>query len=310
MKEQKKDTFLELEKVLDKDSIIATNTSSISIEKLSSELKNKKNFVGVHFFNPVNMMPLVEIIPSSHTSKKTINRVTELLVSCGKTPIVVGDCAGFIVNRILLPYLNEAAFILEEGSSIKQIDKALKDFGMPMGPFILADTVGIDIGYKVTKILNDSYGERMPISPILDRVYNDLELLGAKSGIGFYIHNKTFKKVNEDITKPYNLNRQFTDEQIIQRCIYIMINEASRCLEEGVVESVDVINFALITGAGFPPYKGGILNYANDVGLENVLNHLKDLHSRYGIRFKPSKLLEKLVENKKDFKTGGELWIS
>ncbi len=194
MKEQKKDTFLELEKVLDKDSIIATNTSSISIEKLSSELKNKKNFVGVHFFNPVNMMPLVEIIPSSHTSKKTINRVTELLVSCGKTPIVVGDCAGFIVNRILLPYLNEAAFILEEGSSIKQIDKALKDFGMPMGPFILADTVGIDIGYKVTKILNDSYGERMPISPILDRVYNDLELLGAKSGIGFYIHNKTFKK--------------------------------------------------------------------------------------------------------------------
>ncbi len=306
----KKDTFAELEKVLGKDSIITSNTSSISIEKLSSELKNKKNFVGVHFFNPVNMMPLVEIIPSSHTSKKTINRVTELLVSCGKTPIVVGDCAGFIVNRILLPYLNEAAFILEEGSNISDIDKVLKDFGMPMGPFILADTVGIDIGYKVTKILNDAYGDRMPMSPVLNRAYNDLKLLGVKNKKGFYIHNNRTTKVNEEITKPYNLNRQFTDEKIIQRCIYIMINEASRCLEEGVVQSADVINFAMITGTGFPPYKGGLLNYANDVGLENILNTLKDLDSRYGKRFKPSNLLIKLVENKKNFKTGEELWIS
>ncbi len=306
----KKQSYNELEKVLDKNSIIATNTSSLSIEKLSSELKNKKNFLGVHFFNPVNIMPLVEIIPSSHTSKKTINRVTELLVSCGKTPIVVGDCAGFIVNRILLPYLNEAAFILEEGSSIKQIDKALKSFGMPMGPFTLADTVGIDIGYKVSKILNEAYGDRMPMAPVLQRAYNDLQLLGAKGGKGFYIHNKTFKKVNEDITTPYNINRQFTDEEIIQRTIYIMINEASRCLEEGVVQTAESINFALITGAGFPPYKGGILNYANDIGLDNVLNHLKKLHRKHGIRFKPSSLLEKLVEHNINFKTGEKLWIS
>lgn len=306
----KKETFKELEKVLDKDSIIATNTSSISIEKLSSELKNKKNFVGVHFFNPVNMMPLVEIIPNAQTSKKTINRITEMLVSCGKTPIVVGDCAGFIVNRILLPYLNEAAFILEEGSDVIQIDKALKEFGMPMGPFTLADTVGIDIGYKVANILKESYGERMPVAPILNRVYNDLKLLGAKSGKGFYIHKGKEKKVNEEVTLPYNLNRQFTNEQIIQRSMYIMINEASRCLEEGVVQDADIINFAMITGTGFPPYKGGILNYANDVGIENVVNTLKDLQGRYGLRFKPSNLLEKLVQDKKNFKTGEELWIS
>ncbi len=304
----KKDTFSELEKVLDKDSIIATNTSSISIEKLSSELVNKKNFVGVHFFNPVNMMPLVEIIPASKTSKKTINRVTELLVSCGKTPIVVGDCAGFIVNRILLPYLNEAAFILEEGSHVKKIDKVLKEFGMPMGPFTLADTVGIDIGYKVSKILNDAYGDRMPIAPIVKRVYEDLKLLGVKSGKGFYIHKGKLKKVNYEVSEPFNMNRQFSDEQIIQRCIYIMINEASRCLEEGVVEDAQVINFALIAGAGFPPYKGGILNYANDVGLENVLNNLNNLKARYGKRFEPSDLLKKLVKEKKDFKTGEELW--
>ncbi len=305
----KKDTFAKLEKVLDKDSIIASNTSSISIETLSSQLKNKKNFVGIHFFNPVNMMPLVEIIPSSNTSLKTINRVKELLVSCGKTPIVVGDCAGFIVNRILLPYLNEAAFILEEGSSIKKIDKVLKEFGMPMGPFTLADTVGIDIGYKVSEILNTSYGDRMPIAPVLKRIYNDLKLLGKKSKKGFYIYEKFSKKVNEEITTPYNLNRQFTDEQIIQRTIYIMVNEASRCLEEGIVKSADIINFAMITGTGFPPYKGGLLNYANDIGLENILNALKELYSKRGIRFKPSKLLIKLVKNKKNFKTGEELWI-
>ncbi len=306
----KKETFNELEKVLDKNSIIATNTSSLSIEKLSSELKNKKNFLGVHFFNPVNIMPLVEVIPSSHTSKKSINRVLQMLVSCGKTPIVVKDCAGFIVNRILLPYLNEAAFILEEGSSIKQIDKALKDFGMPMGPFMLADTVGIDIGYKVAKILNQAYGDRMAIAPVFSRVYKDLELLGVKSKKGFYIYTLGSKRVNEQITQVYNLNRQFTNEQIIQRCIYIMINEASRCLEEDIVNSADVINFALIAGAGFPPYKGGILNYANDIGLENILKELKELQGRYGVRFKPSNLLETLVENKKDFKTGEQLWNS
>lgn len=135
------------------------------------------------------MMPLVEVIPSSHTSKKTINRVIELLTTCGKTPIVVGDCAGFIVNRILLPYINEAAFILEEGSDIKTIDKILKDFGLPMGPFILADTVGIDIGFKVATILQESYGSRMTVAPILTKVYKDLKLLGKKAKKGFYLHN-------------------------------------------------------------------------------------------------------------------------
>ena len=201
MRRQKKEAFSQLEAVMHKDAIIATNTSSISIEKLSSELKNKKNFVGIHFFNPVNMMPLVEVIPSTHTSKKTINRVIELLTSCGKTPIVVGDCAGFIVNRILLPYINEAGFILDEGSDIVTIDRLLKEFGLPMGPFTLADTVGIDIGYKVAKILNESYGERMAVAPLLTKVYKDLGLLGKKGKKGFYTHTTQELEVNEEVTK-------------------------------------------------------------------------------------------------------------
>jgi 3-hydroxyacyl-CoA dehydrogenase/enoyl-CoA hydratase/3-hydroxybutyryl-CoA epimerase len=305
----KKEAFYELENVLDKDSIIATNTSSISIEKLGSELKNKKNFLGIHFFNPVNIMPLVEIIPSSHTSKKTINRVIELLTSCGKTPIVVGDCAGFIVNRILLPYLNEAAFILEEGSDIKTIDKTLKDFGLPMGPFTLADTVGIDIGFKVASILNESYGSRMSIAPILTKVYKDLKLLGKKNKKGFYLYSSKNLEVNDEVTKLLLPNKKaFNEKEIIERCMFIMVNEASRCLEEGIVNDPKIIDFAMITGTGFPPYKGGICAYANDMGISYVVDELKKYEKVFGERFKPSLLLEKLNKENKDFKTGEELW--
>ena len=304
----KKEAYKELEKVLKPNAIIATNTSSISIEKLGSELKNKENFLGVHFFNPVNMMPLVEVIPSSHTSKETINKVFELLTSCGKTPILVGDCAGFIVNRILLPYLNEAAFILEELPDIKRIDKVVKDFGMPMGPFTLADTVGIDIGYKVASILREAYGERMPISPIIEKIYNKKEL-GVKTGSGFYTYNKKEKIVNNNVTSMLDKSSKLiTDEQIINRCIYIMINEASRCLEEGIVDDPTIIDFAMVTGTGFPPYKGGLCTLANEIGIKNIVKTLQELEKDYGSRFTPSNLLIKLLEDDKDFNTGETLW--
>lgn len=304
----KKEAYKELEKVLKSDAIIATNTSSISIEKLGSELKNKENFLGVHFFNPVNMMPLVEVIPSSHTSKETINKVFELLTSCGKTPILVGDCAGFIVNRILLPYLNEAAFILEEVPDIKRIDKVVKDFGMPMGPFTLADTVGIDIGFKVASILKEAYGDRMPISPIIEKIYNKKEL-GVKTGSGFYKYNKKEKIVNNNVTSMLDKSSKLiTDEQIINRCIYIMINEASRCLEEGIVDDPSIIDFAMVTGTGFPPYKGGLCNLANEIGIKNIVKTLQELEKDYGSRFTPSNLLVKLLEDDKDFNTGETLW--
>jgi len=304
----KKDTYTQLEKVINDNTIIATNTSSISIEKLGSEIKNKENFLGVHFFNPVNLMPLVEVIPTSYTSKETVNKVFELLISCGKTPVLVGDCAGFIVNRILLPYMNEAAFILEEGSTIENIDKVIKDFGMPMGPFTLADTVGVDIGYKVASILNESYGNRMPIAMIIEKMYK-AKLLGAKTKAGFYEYKGKDKYTNSLVTSMLeNNNKIIEDEQIVQRCIYIMINEASRCLEENIVTDASIIDFAMITGTGFPPHKGGLLNYANEIGLENILKSLREFEKNHGIRFTPSNLLIKLVESNKNFETGEMLW--
>ena len=304
----KKDTYTQLEQVINDNTIIATNTSSISIEKLGSEIKNKENFLGVHFFNPVNLMPLVEVIPTSYTSKETVNKVFELLISCGKTPVLVGDCAGFIVNRILLPYMNEAAFILEEGSTIENMDKVIKDFGMPMGPFTLADTVGVDIGYKVASILNESYGNRMPIAMIIEKMYK-AKLLGAKTKAGFYEYKGKDKYTNSLVTSMLeNNNKIIEDEQIVQRCIYIMINEASRCLEENIVTDASIIDFAMITGTGFPPHKGGLLNYANEIGLENILKSLREFEKNHGIRFTPSNLLIKLVESNKNFETGEMLW--
>ena len=303
----KKEAFKNLEDTLGADAIIATNTSSISIETLGNELKNKKNFLGVHFFNPVNKMPLVEVIPTSHTSKKTINRVFELLISCGKTPILVGDCAGFVVNRILLPYINEAGFILQEGSSITDIDKTLKEFGLPMGPFTLADTVGIDIGFHVATILKEAYGKRMPIAEILTKVYQD-KLLGVKSKKGFYDYSTKEKVVNKDIYKYQQSNKVFVAEEIISRAIYIMINEASRILEENIVTEAKIIDLAMIAGTGFPPYKGGLLKYADEVGIKEIVSELRRLEQLYGERFTPSNLLVKLQEENKTFYTGEALW--
>ena len=307
-KNAKKELFENIEKNVNENTIIASNTSSLSIEELSQSVQNKQNFLGVHFFNPVNMMPLVEVIPCKETSAETINKVFELLISCGKTPILVNDCAGFVVNRILLPYLNEAAFILEDSSNVEQIDNTLKEFGMPMGPFTLADTVGIDIGYKVSKILNDAYGERMPMSHLLDQLY-DLKLLGKKSNEGFYLHGKKEIQVNPKIKELQNIDRRLISEkEIINRCMFIMINEASRILEEKIVSDAYIIDFAMVTGTGFPPYKGGILTYANEIGIDFILSKLEGYEREFGARFTPSNLLKKLALEKKDFNTGESLW--
>ncbi|RXI44130.1 enoyl-CoA hydratase [Malaciobacter mytili] len=305
--EEKIKTYKQLEKVMKKEAIIASNTSSISIEKLASSLNNKENFMGIHFFNPVNKMPLVEIIPTKYTKEENINKVKQTLIKAGKMPIVVGDCAGFLVNRILLPYLNEAGFILGEGSNITTIDRVLKDFGMPMGPFSLADTVGIDIGFHVATILNESYGERMAIAPILEKMY-EKKYLGVKNKKGFYDYSNKKIVENKEVYNYTKDTRIITEEEIRNRCIYIMINEASLCLEEGIVKDADILDFAMVAGTGFPPYKGGLLKYANEIGIKKIVKELNRLEYLYDKRFKVSNLLLKLNEAKLDFSTGEELW--
>jgi len=179
-----------------------------------------------------------------------------------------------------------------------------------MGPFTLADTVGIDIGYKVAAILKESYGDRMPIAPIIEKIYNSNEL-GVKTGIGFYKYskNKKEKTVNNNVTQMLDKSSKLiTNEEIVNRCIYIMINEASRCLEENIVTDPTIIDFAMVTGTGFPAYKGGLCTLANEIGIEKIVHTLQDYERDYGSRFKPSNLLMKLKEENLDFNTGEALW--
>jgi len=299
-KEAKQELYAQFEDIMDEKAIIASNTSSLSISMLSENMHHPERFVGMHFFNPVPRMPLVEIIPGKKTSDKTIATVVALAKEAGKTPIVVGDCAGFLVNRILLPYINEAVRMFEEGADFERIDRLILDFGMPMGPFTLADEVGLDVGYKVAKVLEGAYGERMKVSPILDRVYQQMQLLGKKSGKGFYIHGKS-REVNEEVKRLVFSKRLFDEKEVVDRALLIMVNEAAMCLQEGIVDNAQYLDMAMVMGTGFPPFRGGLLRYADAVGIESIVITLESLAKNHGIRFEPAKLLLDMAKDKRTF---------
>jgi 3-hydroxyacyl-CoA dehydrogenase / enoyl-CoA hydratase / 3-hydroxybutyryl-CoA epimerase len=299
----KKKTLKEFEQKLPDDCIIASNTSSIKIAKIATSLKKPERFLGIHFFNPVNRMPLVEIIPGPKTSKQTIADAVAIIKKTGKTPIVVGDCAGFLVNRILIPYINEAAYILEDTQEIFEIDEIIYNFGMPMGPFTLADTVGIDVGYKVAEILENEYGERMKIAPLLSKMYNKEKLLGKKANAGFFKYLPKNKKiVNEKVTKYFNKAPiSLAKQKILERCIFIMINEAAKCLEEKIIDNPKYLDMAMIMGTGFPAFRGGLLKYADNYGINEIVTRLKEFEKSYGCRFSPANLLLKMAKENKSF---------
>lgn len=307
--EIKKSALAELENHVREDAIIVSNTSSLSINEMAKALKNPQRFAGFHFFNPVNRMPLVEIIPSTKTSDETIYSLVALARKLGKTPIVVKDVAGFLVNRILLPYINEASYLYQEGANIRKIDELIENFGMPMGPFYLADIVGIDVGAKVAHILHESYGERMEVSQILHEISKDKNITGQKSGFGFYVHdkfNKEQRKLNrkiDDILYDLDLPKVKTpsDEDIIDRCILTMINEAAKCLEEDVVKNARYLDMAMVMGAGFPIFHGGLCKYADTVGISEIVKKLHKFEMQIGERFKVSQLLQDMAKNNRKF---------
>ncbi|MGQ9617870.1 MAG: 3-hydroxyacyl-CoA dehydrogenase NAD-binding domain-containing protein [Candidatus Aminicenantia bacterium] len=298
--EVKKKLISELNEIVKDDCIVASNTSSLSITEMQNSYKVPENFVGLHFFNPVHRMPLVEIVRGEKTNDDTIATVFALSKKLGKTPIVVKDERGFLVNRILVPYLNEAILILEEGLPVEIIDRSMKKFGMPMGPIRLLDEVGIDVASKVALILYDRFGERMKPSSKMDKLL-EAKLLGKKTGKGFYIFNGR-ERANEEIYKILQIEkRSFSEEEAVKRMTLTMINEASRCLEEGIAESPSTVDIGMIFGTGFPPFRGGVLRYADSIGLKNVLSELENLRGKYGERFAPSELIEKMAREGKNF---------
>ena len=276
--EVKCNLYKEIEPKLKRTAIIATNTSSIPLEQLTASLKKPDRLVGLHFFNPVSKMPLVEIVVGEKTSKKAQQIATTLTKKIKKLPLPVTSTPGFLVNRILMPYLTEAVTLFEEGVPITVIDKVALNFGMPMGPIELADTVGLDICLHVAENLAES----MPItvSEHLSKLVNK-KLLGKKSGQGFY----NFKKGK--LVKPKNKTAYTPPGDIEDRLILRMINETMACLREHVAESKDLIDAGIIFGTGFAPFYGGPLQYVSERGQEQVLMALENLEKTHGPRFKP-----------------------
>ncbi|MDA1353177.1 MAG: 3-hydroxyacyl-CoA dehydrogenase NAD-binding domain-containing protein [bacterium] len=287
--------FKELEKEIRPDTIIATNTSALDVDLMAKSLKHPKRFVGMHFFSPVNRMPLVEVIPSAKTDPAVVQAICDLATKMGKTPIVVQNCPGFLVNRILLPYVNEAVHLIQEGLSIEEVDKLMVQFGMPLGPLALADEVGLDVGIKVCQILESGYGSRMAIPALFHPILLDDTLRGKKTGKGFYIHTETGKTPNTAILALHRSDSvaKPSKEEAIDRLILRMVNEGALCLEEGIVKNAQELDMAMIMGTGFPPFRGGLMKYAQERGVIAISKRLDELAEKHGERFISAAILRK-----------------
>lgn len=306
--EVKKSVFKELEENIHENAIVATNTSSLLVDDMAVAFKHPERFVGMHFFNPVHMMPLVEIIRGKNSTDEAVATTFQLAKSLGKTPIVVSDGPGFLVNRLLVPYMVEAVSLLEEGHGIQKIDKTMMNFGMPMGPIELFDEVGIDVAFKVAKILGKSMGDRMAESDILENMVNDGKI-GKKSKVGFYKYEGK-KKIYDSSIESYisvKNNTILSDEELVQRMVFPMINEAARCLDEKIVKTPQDVDLGMIFGTGFAPFRGGLLNFADSEGIEKINLALAKFEQEYGNRFQQSEALKKMVKENKNFY---EYWVN
>lgn len=288
------------------DTIFATNTSSLPIHQIAEKAARPENVIGLHYFSPVDKMPLVEVIAHEKTSAQTIATTVAFARKQGKTPIVVKDGAGFYVNRILALYMNEAANVLLEGEPIEHMDAALMDFGFPVGPITLLDEVGIDVGAKISPILQKELGSRFVAPSAFDKLISD-DRKGKKNQKGFYLYDKKQKKgeklVDESVYKLLGIEpmQRVNREEVAERCVMQMLNEAARCLEEGIIASARDGDIGAIFGIGFAPFRGGPFRYMDHLGIDTVVSKLKSYQDRHGDRFEPCELLMEMAEQEKTF---------
>ena len=305
--EVKTNLYRQLQPVLPADAILASNTSTISITRMAAAWHRPENFAGMHFFNPVDRMQLVEVIRGDRTSDGTVVTLVALAKRIGKTPIVVRDCPGFLVNRVLFPYLNESLVLLEEGADPRAIDKAAAAFGMPMGPITLNDLVGLDTSLYAGRVVNTAFADRAKTTRILDELVASGRL-GQKSGAGFYAYAKGGRGADDPYltkllermgTKP----RAFGQEELQERLFLPMVTEASRVLAEGIVRDAADVDMGLILGIGFPAFRGGLLRWADTLGMPAVLEKLRK-YEPLGSRYKPTEAMTRLAAEGKGFYGG------
>lgn len=304
----KRAVLTEAEGVLEEGAILATNTSSLSVDAMAEALARPALFCGIHFFNPVHKMPLVEVVRGARTSADTVATAHAFAVALGKVPVVCADGPGFLVNRILGPYMNEAGHLLADGASIAAIDKAATDFGMPMGPLRLMDEVGLDIARHAGATLHEAFGDRLsPAAPL--QKLADTERLGRKNGRGFYRYDEGGKEsgVDPDVLVelgdaiPRTTAQPPDTDEIRQRLVLAMVNEAARVLEDGIVTDAGSLDLAMIMGTGFPPFRGGLLRFADAHHPRSLVDMLEGLAERNGPRFEPAPLIRQLAEEDRGF---------
>lgn len=286
--------------------IFATNTSSIPIKDIALNARRPERIIGMHYFSPVEKMPLLEIIRHDGTSEETIATAVAFGKQQGKTVIVVKDVPGFYVNRILFPYINEAGYLAMEGVAIDEIDRALVNWGMPVGPFKLLDEVGLDVGVKVQHILEQAYGKRMQASEMVDKLIAD-QRFGKKVKKGFYNY-KTDGKAGGKSVDPsvYTLlgikpGKSMPAGEIAERCMLPLLNEAALCLEQGVIASTRDGDIGTVFGIGFPPFRGGPFRYMDTLGASSILTKLKQYQQQFGERFTPAPNLERMAQANERF---------
>ncbi|MHA3103971.1 fatty acid oxidation complex subunit alpha FadB [Acinetobacter sp. ANC 3791] len=293
------------------NTILASNTSTISITRLAKALKRPKNFVGMHFFNPVHMMPLVEVIRGEHTSEEAIATTVVLAQKMGKTPIVVNDCPGFLVNRVLFPYFGAFDLLLKDGADFQQIDKVMEKFGWPMGPAYLMDVVGIDTGVHGAEVMAEGFPDRMKpdFKGSIETLY-EAKRLGQKNDVGFYKYelDKKGKKAKTVDATTYELiaavvtgeKREFDPQEIIDRMMLALCNETVRCLEDKIVATPHEADMAMIMGIGFPAFRGGPCRYIDQTGVAEYVA-LCNTYAHLGKAYEAPQLLRDMAENNKKF---------
>jgi 3-hydroxyacyl-CoA dehydrogenase len=306
----KKKTFAELDKVTRPDTILASNTSTLDIDEIASTTSRPQQVIGHHFFSPANVMRLLEIVRGKKSSQQVIATSMALARTLGKVGVLVGNCRGFVGNRMFHPYQREAQFLLEEGATVEQVDGALVDFGMAMGPLAVGDLAGLDVGWRIRKEYAHltPKGERQPL--VADRIC-EMGRYGQKTGAGWYRYepgNRTpvpdpeVGKLIEDLAGKAGIKRRkITPQEVVDRTIYSLVNEGAKILEEGIALRAVDIDIIYINGYGFPPYRGGPMWYADTVGVKKVHERVLEFENQHGELWKPAGLLKQLAETGKKF---------
>jgi 3-hydroxyacyl-CoA dehydrogenase len=305
----KKEVFAELDRVSKPGAILASNTSTLNIDEIASSTARPEAVIGTHFFSPANVMRLLEIVRGKASSKEVIATCMQLSKKIGKIGVLVGNCRGFVGNRMFHPYVRESVFLLEEGASVEAVDSALYDFGMAMGPLAVGDLAGLDVGWRIRKEYRHSEKPGIRQAFAGDRLC-EMGRYGQKTGAGWYKYDENRRSVPDPevagLVRKWSAEagipqREISREEIVDRCVYALVNEGARILEEGYALRAVDIDIIYLNGYGFPAHRGGPMWYADTIGLEKVCDRVEEFHKQHGELWEPASLLKRLAEEGKKF---------